>query len=157
MDQPTFPVNLPWCTYPPSSEIQQHGLFNLQKELPLINFGSARKFRSHKYTTVPLIENDKPQILELARIIANSFAINEPMNRHVHPPRQIPKQIIDVTHSDAFGNDPFGAWTTENLLFWFVRLILMTDPSHPIGAIRMNDDDSVGCCYFIAMHLYFDW
>lgn len=38
------------------------------------------------------------------------------------------------------GKDPFGPWTTENILFWFVRLVLLTDPSHPIGVIGMNED-----------------
>lgn len=140
MSQPSTPLKLPRCNYPTVDDIQKHGLYDLPKELPLVDFKLARKFRSDKYTAVPLDEFDKSQILELARIIASSFAINEPMNRHVHPSVKIPTQIINAKHKDALGNDSFGPWTTENILFWFVRLILLTDPSHPPGDIGMNDD-----------------
>jgi hypothetical protein len=76
----------------------------------------------------------------LAHIIAKSFAINEPMNRHVHPPIKIPDEIIYVEHQDAFGKDAFGPWTTENILFWCIRLIMLTDPSLPSGSIEINQD-----------------
>ncbi len=140
MNQPILPLKLPWCKYPTAADIERHGLYSLPNNLPPVDFESARKFRSHKYAPGPLRKNDLNQILELARIIACSFAVNEPMNRYVHPPKQIPENILDITHSDALGNNSFGAWTKENLLLWFVRLIFMTDPSHPIGAIRMNGD-----------------
>ena len=62
------------------------------------------------------------------------------MNRHVHPSTEIPEGVINAKHHDALGNDSFGGWTTENLMFWFIRLIFITNPSNLIGAIRMNDD-----------------
>ncbi len=106
----------------------------------MVDFEAAEKFRSHQYVPIPLDQIDHSQILEVAHIIANSFAVNEPMNRHVQPPREIPQQLIDRSHQDVFGNDAFGAWTKENILFWFIRLTQITDPSHPKGAIGMNDD-----------------
>lgn len=140
MSQPTTPLKLPRCNYPTVDEIEQHGLYDLQKGLPVVDFESCSNFRSNKYTTIPLYGLDKSQILELAHIIAISFAINEPMNRHVHPPLRVPSEIISVQHLDPLGNDSFGPWTTENILFWFIRLALLTDPSEPIGDIGMNDD-----------------
>ncbi len=140
MSQPTSLLKLPRCNYPTVDEIQQHGLYNLQKELPLVDFESARNFRSNKYTAIPLDGFDKSQILELAHIIARSFAINEPMNRHVHPSLKIPTETIQAKHKDYLGSDSFGPWTKENILFWFVRLVLLTDPSRPIGDIGINDD-----------------
>lgn len=140
MSQPTIPLKLPQCDYPTVGDIQQHGLYNLQGELPLVDFELAHNFRSDKYTAIPLDGFDKSQILELAHIIASSFAINEPMNRHVHPPVKVPTEIINAKHLDALGNDPFGPWTTENILFWCIRLIMLTDPSHPVSSMEINED-----------------
>ncbi len=140
MIQPTAPFRLPRCNYPTVDDTQHHGLFELPKELPLVDFELASNFRSDKYTTIPLDGFDKSQILELAQIIAQSFALNEPMNRHVHPSQKIPDEIMDVKHQDAFGKDAFGPWTTENILFWCIRLIMLTDPSQPSGSIEINED-----------------
>jgi len=140
MSQPTTPLKLPRCNYPTVDNIKHHGLFDLPKELPLVNFELARNFRSDKYTAIPLDGFDNSQILEVANIIAKSFAINEPMNRHVHPSMKIPMEIINAKHQDVLGNDFFGPWTTENILFWFIRLVLLTIPSCPVGAIRINED-----------------
>lgn len=140
MTQPTTPFRLPRCNYPTVDENQNHGLYDLPKKLPLVDFKSARNYRSHRFTPLPLNGFDKSKILELAHIIASSFAINEPMNRHVYPPVKVPTEIINAKHHDAFGHDSFGPWTTENILFWFVRLVLLTVPSHPTGSVRINDD-----------------
>lgn len=140
MTQPATPLKLPRCNYPTVKDIQQYGLYELRDELPLIDFELARNFRSNKYTAIPLDEFDKSKILELAHIIAKSFAMNEPMNRHVHPPMKVPSQIINTKHKDAFGKDAFGLWTTENILFWCIRLIMLTDPSQPKGRIEINED-----------------
>ena len=140
MSQPATPLKLPRCNYPTVKDIKQRGLYNLQDELPLVDFELARNFRSNKYTAIPLDGFDKSQILELTHIIASSFANNEPMNRHVHPSFKIPTEIINAKHIDHLGSDSFGPWTTENILFWFVRLALLTEPSHQIGDIGLNDD-----------------
>lgn len=140
MTQPSTPFKLPHCNYPKGDDIQHHGLFDLPKELPKVDFEQARNFRSGKYTAIPIDRFNKSQILELACIIAKSFAINEPMNRHVHPSQKIPDEIIDVQHQDAFGKDAFGPWTTENILFWCIRLIMLTDPSHASGSIGISED-----------------
>src|SRR5680860_1333667 len=140
MNQPNHPFKMPWCTYPTANDYELHGVYNLPTNLPLVDFTAAKKFRSQNYVPIPINKLDKPQILELVRLIANSFASNEPMNRHVHPPRQIPKEIINASHQDVFGNDPYGTWTTENILFWFIRLVIITDPSHPKEAVQMSRD-----------------
>ena len=140
MNQPTTPSKLPHCDYPTADDVQQHGLYDLQSALPLVDFESARNYRSHTYSAIPLNGFDKDQVLELAHIIAKSFAMNEPMNRHVHPPMQVPPEIINTKHKDAFGKDAFGPWTTENILFWCIRLIMLTDPSQPKGHIEINED-----------------
>lgn len=140
MNQPTKPKKLPWCSYPMAAEVQKHGLLYHEKDLPLVDFERALPCRSLQYAPIPPNKIDSSEVLDIVRLVANSFAVNEPMNRHVNPPIQIPTELIDATHKDVFGNDPFGAWTTENLLFWFVRLMLITDPSHPFGAIGIDDD-----------------
>lgn len=140
MTKPIIPKKLPWCAYPKATEVQEHGLLFHGKDLPIVDFERALPYRSATYTPKPIKNLDTPQILALAHVISASFAANEPMNRHVHPPMKIPKEIIDARHQDVLGNDPFGSWTKENLLYWFVRLNLITDPSHPMGAIQKNND-----------------
>lgn len=140
MTQPTTPLRLPRCNYPTADDTPNHGIFDLPKELSLVDFESARNYRSHTYLAIPLNGFDKSKILELAHIIAKSFAMNEPMNRHVHPPMKVPAEIINTKHQDAFGKDAFGLWTTENILFWCIRLIMLTDPSQPKGRIGINQD-----------------
>lgn len=140
MTKPIRPKKLPWCAYPKATEVQGHGLLFHKKDLPVVDFERALPYRSAAYTIKPTKNLDTSQILALAHVISSSFATNEPMNKHVHPPRQPHKQLINVTHQDVFGNHPFGSWTKENLLYWFVRLNLITKTSHPKGAIQKNND-----------------
>lgn len=37
-----------------------------------------------------------------------------------------------------FGSDRFGPWTRERLLYWFIRLFVLTDPTSPHSAIDVN-------------------
>lgn len=140
MCRPTHPLKLPWCSYPIAAEVQMHGLLYHEKDLPLVDFERALPYRSLQYAPIPLNKIDSSEVMDVVRLVAHSFAVNEPMNRHVHPPKQVPKQLMDATHHDVFGNDSFGAWTSENLLFWFIRLMLVTDPSHSFGAIGIDDN-----------------
>jgi hypothetical protein len=43
-------------------------------------------------------------------------------------------------HSDPFGNDPFGPWNAETFLYWFIRLLVLTDPTSPRSAVRVNEE-----------------
>lgn len=140
MTQPTTPFRLPRCTYPTADDSPNHGLFDLPEELSLVDFESARNYRSHTYSAIRLNGFDKSKILKLAHIIAKSFALHEPMNRHVRPPMKIPTEIINTKHRDAFGEEAFGLWNTEIILFWCIRLIMLTDPTRPKGQIEINED-----------------
>jgi len=45
---------------------------------------------------------------------------------------------MEARHTDPFGSAPFGPWNTETLLYWLIRLFLLTDPTSPQSAIRVN-------------------
>jgi hypothetical protein len=47
---------------------------------------------------------------------------------------------MPARHADPFGEEVFGAWTKERLLYWFIRLFVLTDPASPMAAIRINED-----------------
>jgi hypothetical protein len=47
---------------------------------------------------------------------------------------------MDACHVDPFGTDPFGPWTPENLVYWAIRLLILTDSTSPKGAIRVNGE-----------------
>ena len=47
---------------------------------------------------------------------------------------------MQVRHIDPFGDALFGPWTTETLLYWFIRLFVLTDPTSPSSAIRVNEE-----------------
>lgn len=134
------PKNLPRCEYPKAAELEKHGLFNLPPSLSTVNFLDIEAYRSQTYSTVSLNQLTKAQILEMARMVARSFAQHEPMKKHLKPPRNKPGSILQKIHDDSFGQDAFGEWTAENLVYWFIRLFILTKPSDPIGKIGTNDD-----------------
>jgi len=76
----------------------------------------------------------------MARVVAASFARHEPQVRHLRPPKHPPTGLIEATHTDPFGSDPFGPWSIERLMYWFIRLYLLTDPTSPQNAIRVNEE-----------------
>jgi hypothetical protein len=48
---------------------------------------------------------------------------------------------MEARHTDPFGSSvPFGPWNTETLLYWFIRLYLLTDPTSPQNHIRVNEE-----------------
>ena len=79
----------------------------------------------------------------MARVVAASFARREPQSRHLRPPKYPPAALMAACHTDPFGTDRFGAWTTERLLYWFIRLFLLTDPTSPGATILLNEDGQV--------------
>jgi hypothetical protein len=77
----------------------------------------------------------------MARVVASSFARNEPQARHLRPPKHPPVGLMEARHSDPYGSGvPFGTWNAETLLYWFIRLYLLTDPTSPKGAIEINEE-----------------
>jgi hypothetical protein len=76
----------------------------------------------------------------MAWVIATSFARREPQARHLRPPKQPPLGLLEARHIDPFGSETFGLWTTETLLYWFIRLLVLTDPTSPQSAIQANEE-----------------
>lgn len=140
MFQNHIPQKLPRYNYPKAVDIKQHGLFQLPKELPKINWNEVKKYRSAEYATNTLQNLSKTQILLMAYMVAQSFAKNEPMKRHLRPPKNMPPAIIETLHIDPYGKDNFGEWTSENLVFWFIRLFILTNPTDSINNISVNQD-----------------
>ncbi len=65
---------------------------------------TVQQYRSGQLKIVCTETLDTKQFLQLIGVIANSFAINEPMARHVMPPKHSPTGIIGIKHEDPFGN-----------------------------------------------------
>jgi hypothetical protein len=80
------------------------------------------------------------QVLRMVRVVAASFARREPQSRRLRPPKHPPAGLMEARHTDPFGTDPFGPWDTETILNWFIRLLVLTDPTSPRGAIRVNEE-----------------
>jgi hypothetical protein len=133
-------INLPRCKYPSFIDTSNHGIQPLPERLPLQNLLCIQKYRSANYTPVGIKSFDSQQILELSRIIAKSFVEKEPMNRHLHPPKEYNHAIHNFTHIDPYGIHPFGEWTKENIFYWFIRLMVLTNPSSSIEDIQINED-----------------
>ncbi len=129
---------LPYCNYPNAAGIHYHGLQKLPATLPPISMEAAKPFRSKIYKAIVIDKFNDQQVLQVARMIANSFAMREPMARHIQPPKNPPADIQKVVHRDPFGIDLFGDWSKENILWWVTRLFVLTDPCSPIDSIKMN-------------------
>jgi hypothetical protein len=134
------PRPLPFCTYPTAAATAEHGVRPLPPQLPLVDFDGAAPHRSRRYTTVAADRLKPAQVLELARVVGTSFARREPQCRYLRPPHEPPRGLPDVAHADPLGTEPFGPWTRENLMYWFIRLLVLTDPTSPRTAIRVNED-----------------
>ena len=134
------PRSLPYCAYPRARDVAQHGVQALPASLPLVDFAHAQPYRSRRYTAVPAAELTPAQVLHMARVVATSFARREPQSRHLRPPGYPPAGLLEACHTDPFGSGSFGPWTTDALLFWFIRLLVLTDPTSPRSAIQVNTD-----------------
>jgi hypothetical protein len=132
------PLPLPYCAYPKAEDVAQHGVQALPPSLPLVDFVRVQPHRSSQYTTVAAARLTPAQVLQMARVVATSFARREPQSRHLHPPKYPPAGLMEARHKDPFGSEPFGPWTTEKLLYWFIRLFLLTDPTSPRSAVQVN-------------------
>jgi hypothetical protein len=78
--------------------------------------------------------------MRLAEVVASSFARREPQCRHLRPARVPPPALREARHADPFGTSAFGPWSTERLLYWFIRLLILTDPTSARGAVEVNAD-----------------
>jgi hypothetical protein len=134
------PRPLPYCAYPKARDVAQYGIQLLPGSLPLVDFARAQPHRSNRYTTVSAERLMPDQVLQMARVMAASFARREPQSRHLQPPKHPPVGLMEERHTDPFGSDPFGLWHTETLLYWFIRLLVLTDPTSPRSAIRVNEE-----------------
>lgn len=134
------PRPLPYRAYPRARDVAQHGLQPLPQSLPLVDFARAQPHRSSRYSTVLATELTTEQLLQMAWVIAASFARREPQARHLRPPKYPPTGLMEARHTDPFGTDSFGSWDTETHMYWIVRLLALTDPTSPRGAIEVNEE-----------------
>ena len=137
---PHGPRPLPYCAYPRAQDVSQHGIQPLPASLPLVDFAQAKPYRSSRYTTVLATELTKEQLLQMAWVIAASFARREPQARHLRPPKHPPAGLMEARHTDPFGTDSFGSWDTETQLYWIIRLTALTDPTSSADAIEVNEE-----------------
>jgi hypothetical protein len=133
------PRPLPYCVYPKARDVALHGLQTLPESLPLVDFAQAKPYRG-RYTTVVATDLTPAQLLQMARVVAASFVRREPQARHLQPPKHPPAGLMEARHTDPFGTDSFGSWDAETLLYWLIRLSVLTDPTSPLGAIEVNEE-----------------
>jgi hypothetical protein len=134
------PRPLPYSDYPKAGDVARHGLQLLPESLPHVDFAWARPYRSSRYTAVLADRLAPAQVLQMARVVAASFARREPQSRHLRPPKYPPAGLMEARHTDPFGTDAFGPWTTQTLLYWLIRLLLLTDPTTPRSASEVNEE-----------------
>src|ERR687889_1417126 len=112
------PHPLPYTAYPTARDATRHGIQPLPASLPLVDFTQAQPYRSSRYSTVLATELTTEQLLQMAWVIAASFARREPQSRHLRPPKYPPTGLMETRHADPFGTDPFGSWDTETHMYW---------------------------------------
>lgn len=134
------PKKLPIINYPTASENEKHNLQPLPDVLPIFYKNEAEIYRSNRNKIISTEKLNNNQILTMARIIAESFSIKEPMARHLVPPLLCPKEVFGSFITDPFGNDSFGEWTKKNILFWLIRLLVLTKQEKPEEEIIINKD-----------------
>lgn len=117
-------IKLPHCHYPKATDYFAHGLQNLPGKLPLLDLTRAAPYRSTTYKTIPIETFSHEQVLELIRVIARSFVLNEPMNRHMAPYVNPPQVIKESTYLNLYGETSFGEWNKENIFRWVIRLLV---------------------------------
>lgn len=134
------PLPLPYSAYPKAGDTDKHGVQALPASLPLVDFAQARPYRSRRYAAVAATDLTPVQLLQMAWVIAASFARREPQSRHLRPPKNPPAGLMEARHTDPFGTDSFGSWDTETHMYWIVRLLALTDPTSSADAIEVNEE-----------------
>ena len=134
------PRPLSFCRYPSAEEVAEHGVQPLPAILPLVDFERARPHRSRRYTAVPTSRLTAAQVMRLAEVVGTSFARREPQCRHLQPAKLPPDGLREAIQVDPFGQSTFGLWSRENLLYWFIRLLVLTDATSPRSAIEVKEE-----------------
>ena len=134
------PLSLPYCAYPQAKDFTRHGVQVLPAVLPLVDFTRAQPYRSHKYSATVASRLTPDRVLQMTEVVGTSFARREPQARHLQPPKNPPPGLMKASHSDPYGSEIFGPWTKERLLYWFIRLLVLTDPTRPKSAMRINEE-----------------
>jgi hypothetical protein len=134
------PRPLPYSAYPRARDVARHGVQPLPASLPLVDFARAQPHRSSRYSTVVAADLSPAQMLHMAEVVAASFARREPQARHLRPPKHPPAELMEARHSDPFGDEAFGPWTMERVMYWGIRLLVLTDPTSPRSAIQVNEE-----------------
>jgi hypothetical protein len=134
------PAPLPFCAYPVAADSDRHGLQPLPDKLPLLDLTAAASHRSVQYRVTPAADLTPAQLVDMARVIGYSFAKREVMSRHLQPAAEPPPDLLNAIHRDPLGTSTFGSWDRSQLLYWFVRLLGLTDPTSPRSSINRNED-----------------
>lgn len=108
--------------------------------LPLVDFTQAQPYRSRQHTPIAATRLTLTQLLHMAEVVGTSFAWHEPQTRYLQPPKYPPSGLMEARHTDPFGSDMFGPWTKERLLYWEIRLLVLTDPTQPLSAMQINEE-----------------
>lgn len=133
-------MRLPWCEYPTAVQIERHGLQPLPPSLPVADLAAAHPYRSAAFRVTRLRDLSVEQQLEMARIMAESFAQREPMLRFLRLAQLPPVPLAGHLHSDPLGTHEFGPWQKDTLFGWLIRVFFLTDPTSSATAIRMRTD-----------------
>src|SRR5262245_22904627 len=134
------PRPLPYCSYPSAADVAQHGVQILPASLPLVDFERARPYRSVRYAAMPASYLPPAEVMRLVEVVGTSFARREPQCRHLRPAKLPPAALREARHDDLFGSSAFGPWDTERLMYWFIRLLVITDATSPRSAIELNTE-----------------
>jgi hypothetical protein len=134
------PRSLPYCAYPQARDVTQHGVQVLPAVLPLVDFTQAQPYRSRQYTTIAAAGLTPAHVLRMAEVVGTSFARREPQTRYLQPPKYPPAGLMEARQTDPFGSDVSGPWTQERLLYWFIRLLVLTDPTRPKSAMQIREE-----------------
>ena len=115
------PRSLPYCAYPQARDVTQRGVQVLPAVLPRVDFTQVQPYRSRQYTTMAAARLTPAQVLRMAEVVGTAFARREPQTRYLRPPKSPPPGLMAARHTDPLGSDVFGPWTTERLIYWFIR------------------------------------
>ena len=133
------PRPLPYAAYPKAGDVARHGIQPLPASLPIVDFAQAKPYRG-RYSTVVATDLTPARLLQMAWVIATSFVRHEPQARHLRPPKHPPAGLMEARHTDPLGSASFGEWDAETLMYWLIRLSVLTGPTSPQGAIEVNEE-----------------
>lgn len=117
-------IKLPFCSYPKAADKHMHGLQSLPGILPLVSMEAVKPYRSLHYRAVGIKHFSEAKRKALIRMMAASFVLNEPMNRHLKASLVPPDIINDSKFLQLYGEDKFGEWERENIFYWIISLLV---------------------------------